>query len=47
MVWACAVKKEDNDWVKKCMENKVEGAKPRMDRCVDGQTRDNGYTVLA
>jgi len=25
MVWACAVK-EDNDWVKKCMEYEVDGA---------------------
>jgi len=28
MVWACAVKK-DNDWMKKCMEYEVEGARPR------------------
>jgi len=28
MVWACAAKK-DNDWVKKCMEYEVEGARPR------------------
>jgi len=28
MVWACAVK-EDNDWVKKCMEYEVEGTRPR------------------
>jgi len=28
MVWAYAAK-EDNDWVKKCMEYKVEGARPR------------------
>ena len=28
MVWAC-VAKEDNDWVKKCMEYEVEGARPR------------------
>jgi len=28
MVWACAAK-EDNDWVKKCMEYEMEGAKPR------------------
>jgi len=26
MVWACAAK-EDNDWVKKCMENEVEGGR--------------------
>jgi len=28
MVWACVAKK-DNDWVKKCMEYEVEGARPR------------------
>jgi len=28
MVWACVAKK-DNDWVKKCMEYGVEGARPR------------------
>jgi len=28
MVWACAVKK-DNDWVKKCMKYEVEVARPR------------------
>jgi len=28
MVWACAAK-EDNDWVKKCMEYEVEVARPR------------------
>jgi len=28
MVWACTVK-EDNDWVKKCIEYEVEGARPR------------------
>jgi len=28
MVWACAVKK-NTDWVKKCMEYKVEGSRPR------------------
>jgi len=28
LVWACAAK-EDNDWVKKCMEYEVEGARPR------------------
>jgi len=28
MVWACAAKR-DNDWVKKCMEYEVEGARPR------------------
>jgi len=28
MVWAC-VAKRDNDWVKKCMEHEVEGARPR------------------
>ena len=29
MVWACAAKgREDNDWVKKCMEYGVEGAGP-------------------
>jgi len=27
-VWAC-VAKRDNDWVKKCMEYEVEGARPR------------------
>jgi len=27
MVWACAAK--SSDWVKKCMEYKVEGARPR------------------
>jgi len=25
MVWACAAKKEENDWVKKRMEFEVEG----------------------
>jgi len=28
MVWAC-VAKEDNDWVKKCMEYEVKGTRPR------------------
>ena len=28
MVWAYVAKK-DNDWVKKCMEYEVEGARPR------------------
>jgi len=28
MVWACAVKK-DNDWVKKCMEYEVQDARWR------------------
>jgi len=28
MVSACTVKKDDG-WVKKCMENEVEGARPR------------------
>jgi len=28
MVWAC-VAKEDNDWVKKCMEYELKGARPR------------------
>jgi len=28
MVWAGAVKRS-NDWVKKCMEYEVEGARPR------------------
>ena len=27
MVWACAA--ISNDWVKKCMEYEVEGARPR------------------
>jgi len=27
-VWACTAKK-DNDWMKKCMEYEVEGARPR------------------
>jgi len=30
MVWACDVlRKEDTDWVKKCMEYEVEGSRPR------------------
>jgi len=29
MVWACAAKRRDNDWVKKCMEYEVEGTRPR------------------
>ena len=28
MVWACVAKKDD-DWVKKCMEDEVEGPGPR------------------
>jgi len=28
MVWA-VLRKEDNDWVKKCMEYEVEGSRPR------------------
>jgi len=28
MAWAC-VATEDNDWVKKCMEDEVEGVGPR------------------
>jgi len=28
IVWAC-LRKEDNDWVKKCMEYEVEGARPK------------------
>jgi len=28
LVWACAAK-DDDDWVKKCMEYKVEGSRPR------------------
>ena len=28
MVWACAAK-NDNDWVKKCMEYEVKGSRPR------------------
>jgi len=28
MVWVCAAK-EDNDWVKKCMEYEAEGARLR------------------
>jgi len=31
MVWACVVKRY-NDWVKKCMEYEVEGARPRVDQ---------------
>jgi len=30
MVWACAAKR-DNDWVKKCMEYEVEGARPSQE----------------
>jgi len=32
MVWACAddvPRKEDNDWLKKCVEYEVVGARPR------------------
>jgi len=29
MVSACVAKKEDNDWVKKCMEYEAEGTRPR------------------
>jgi len=28
LVWACAAK-EDDDWVKKCIEYEVEGPRPR------------------
>ena len=28
MVWACAAKRR-HDWVKKCMEYEVKGARPR------------------
>ena len=28
LVWACAAK-DDDDWVKKCMEYEVEGPRPR------------------
>jgi len=27
--YGCVLQKDDNDWVKKCMEYKVEGAMPR------------------
>jgi len=29
MVWACVAKKEDTDWVKKCMEYEVVGSRSR------------------
>jgi len=32
MVWAC-VAKEDNDWVKKCMEYEVEVDKRKLGDC--------------
>ena len=25
----CAIKKDDDDWMKKCMEHEVEGSRPR------------------
>jgi len=28
-IWPCIAKKEDTDSVKKCMENEVEGSRPR------------------
>jgi len=28
MVWAC-LRKDENDWVKKCMDFEVEGVRPR------------------
>jgi len=29
MVWAFVAKKENTNWVKKCMEYEVEGSRPR------------------
>jgi len=31
MVWN-VLRKEDNDWIKKCMEYEVEGARPEVDQ---------------
>ena len=34
------LRKQDNEWVKKCMEYEVEGARPRLDQRKHGESSD-------